>query len=256
MSGNAKGRHARGKVYLVGAGPGDPGLVTLKAVELLRAADVVVYDHLVGPETLAFAREGAEMVDAGKSGSRHKLEQDEINELLADCASEGRAVVRLKGGDPFLFGRGGEEAAYLKQRGVDFEVVPGVTSALAVPAAAGIPVTHRGLASAVTIVTGHESPGKPGAAVDWRAVAKLDSTIVVLMGAGNIRGIAEKVVAGGRPGDTPVAVVQNGTTRDQSVVVGTLADIARRAEEAGVGPPAVIVIGDVVKMRENLEGHT
>lgn len=256
MSGNAKGKPASGTVYLVGAGPGDPGLVTLKAVELLKAADVVVYDHLVGPETLAFAREGAEMVDAGKSGSRHMLEQDDINEILADRASRGRAVVRLKGGDPFLFGRGGEEAAYLKQRGITFEVVPGVTSALAVPAAAGIPVTHRGLASAVTIVTGHESAGKPGPAVDWGAVARLDSTIVVLMGAGNIRGIAEKVVAGGRPEDTPVAVVQNGTTRDQSVVVGTLADIARRAEEAGVGPPAVIVIGEVVRMRKDLEGHT
>ncbi len=242
-------------MYLVGAGPGDPGLATLRAVEVLKEADVIVFDQLVGRELLAVAPHGAEMIDAGKYASHHKLQQDEINEVLAERALAGNTVVRLKGGDPYLFGRGGEEAEFLVEKGVSVETVPGVTSALAVPAVAGIPVTHRDFSSAVTVVTGHDSPTKKGGAVDWAKIARLDSTIVVLMGMKNLSDIARKLVSEGKPSTTPVAIIERGTRTDQVVTVGDLGNIAAKARRAGAKAPAIIVIGEVVRMRGRLGGR-
>lgn len=255
MSPRRRKRPRAGKVYLVGAGPGDPQLITLRAVETLKQADAVVFDDLVSGELLALAPKNAEMYDAGKSGKFHKLKQEEINELIASLAMAGKTVVRLKGGDPYLFGRGGEEAEHLVRRGIRVEVVPGVTSAIAVPALAGIPVTHRDYASAVTIVTGHDSPTKKGSKVDWAALAKVRSTIVVLMGVKNLPEIASTLVREGRPRSTPVAVIERGTSREEVVVTGTLDNIATKARTAGVRPPAIIVIGDAVRLRNRLEGR-
>ncbi len=252
MSPRRREKPRTGKVYLVGAGPGDPGLITVRAVQVIKEADAVVYDNLVSEDVLALAPRGAEMHDAGKSGGRHKLEQDEINELMVSLANEGKTVVRLKGGDPYLFGRGGEEAEHLASRGIRVEVVPGVTSAVAVPALAGIPVTHRDFSSAVTIVTGHESPTKKGSEVDWARLAKLRSTIVVLMGVKNLPDIASTLVREGRPASTPVAIIERGTSEEEAVVTGTLGNISRKAKAAGVKPPAIIVIGDVVRLRKRL----
>lgn len=252
MSRKRQERRSKGKVYLVGAGPGDPGLATLRAVEVLKEADVVVFDQLVGKELLAMAPRDAELIDAGKYGSHHKLQQDEINEVLAERARAGNVVVRLKGGDPFLFGRGGEEAEFLVERGVEVETVPGVTSALAVPTVAGIPVTHRDFSSAVTVVTGHDSPNKKGGEVDWAKIARLDSTIVVLMGMKNLADIARRLVSEGKPSTTSVAVIERGTHKDQVVTVGNLGNIAARARRAGAKAPAVIVIGEVVSLRDRL----
>ena len=241
----------KGIVYLVGAGPGDEGLMTLRGAECLREAEVVIYDYLANPALLRWCPPDAELIYAGKSGERHAVEQGEINALLVAKAREGKRVVRLKGGDPYLLGRGGEEAEALVAEGLPFEVVPGVSSAVAVPAYAGIPVTQRGLASAVTIVTGHEDPTKPGAAIDWEQLGKLDSTKVILMGVTNI----EKIAAEFRkhsPGDTPVAMIRWGTTGRQQTLVATLADVAERAREAQFKPPAVIVIGKVVGLRDRL----
>jgi uroporphyrin-III C-methyltransferase len=229
--------------------------VTLRAVELLRKADAVVYDDLVARELLELAPRTAEMHDAGKSGRRHKLEQGEINELMVSLARSGKTVVRLKGGDPYLFGRGGEEAEHLVSRGIRVEVVPGVTSAIAVPAVAGIPVTHRDHASAVTLVTGHDSPTKKGSAVDWAKLAQLRSTIVILMGMKNLPEIVSTLVREGMPGSTPVAIIERGTSPREVVVTGTLDNISRKAKATGVKPPGVIVIGDVVHLRRRLEGR-
>ncbi len=242
-----------GKVYLVGAGPGDPGLITVKGLECLKLADVVLYDQLLDDRLLASARPDAEKVYVGKSGKRHAMEQDEINRLLVEKALDGKTVVRLKGGDPFVFGRGGEEAEALVERGIPFEIVPGVTSAVAVPAYAGIPVTHRGLASSFAVVTGHEAPGKQQSSIDWKALATATDTIVFLMGAGNLAGIAGQLVANGKPASTPVAMVQSGTTPRQRTLVATLADIADRAAEAGLQAPAVIIVGEVAQLRETLK---
>jgi len=241
----------RGKVYIVGAGPGAPGLMTVRGREVLGKADMVVYDRLVGKGVLSMIPRAAKRVDAGKSGGSHRLEQDEINELIAEHARAGEVVVRLKGGDPFLFGRGAEEAEFLAERGIPFEVIPGVSSATAVPTVAGIPITHRDLASAVTIVTGHGSKG--GRKVDWAKLAKLDSTIVVMMGARDLASIAGKLVRGGRPASTPAAVVERGTHPEQVTVVGTLKDIGKIAARANINPPAIIVIGDVVRFRARLK---
>jgi len=228
-------------VYLVGAGPGDPGLLTRRGAELLARADVVVYDRLSHPSLLDLAPTGAERVAAGKAPGRAELTQDEINRVLVERGRTGATVVRLKGGDPFVFGRGGEEAEALAAAGVPFEIVPGVTSAIAAPAYAGIPVTHRGLSTHFTVVTGHEDPTKDHPDVDWDALARAGGTLVILMGAGRIGEIAKRLVAGGCDPDTPVAAVRNGTRPDQQTVRATLATIA----DAGVQPPAAIVVGPV-----------
>jgi uroporphyrinogen III methyltransferase/synthase len=231
-------------VYLVGAGPGDPGLITRRGAELLAGADVVVFDRLVSPELLGLAPAGAERIDVGKSRGSGRS-QREINELLLERGSTGLNVVRLKGGDPFLFGRGGEEASVLQQAGIEFEVVPGVTSALAAPAYAGVPVTHRGLSTSVTIVTGQvgdpAAGGDASSAVDWEAVARVGGTVVVLMGVANRAGIADRLISGGRSPDTPVAVVHWGTTSRQRSVRTTLAGLAG----ADVLAPSTIVVGPV-----------
>jgi uroporphyrinogen III methyltransferase/synthase len=241
----------KGIVYLVGAGPGDVGLLTLRGAECLRQAEVVIYDHLTNTALLRWCPPGAEIIYAGKSATRHHMEQDVINALLVAKAKEGKRVVRLKGGDPYVFGRGGEEAEALVAEGLPFEEVPGVSAALAVPAYAGIPVTHRGLASAVTILTGHEDPAKAETAVDWELLGKLDSTKVILMGVSNLG----KITAALRrhaPAETPVAMIRWGTTGHQQTLTGTLADIAVRAEQAQFKPPAVIIVGKVVGLRDRL----
>jgi uroporphyrin-III C-methyltransferase len=238
----------RGKVYLVGAGPGDPELVTLKAVRCLGLADVVVYDRLAAPELLGHAPRAARRIYAGKRAGRHALRQEEIEALLVRHARAGRTVVRLKGGDPFVFGRGGEEALACAAAGVDWEVVPGVSSAVAVPAAAGIPVTHRGVAGAFAVVTGH-SAGEDR--LDWGALARLD-TLVVLMGSERLPELAALLVGHGRPAATPAAVIERGTRPEERVVVGTLADIALLAGRAAIRPPATVVVGEVVRLRAGL----
>jgi len=239
------------KVYLVGAGPGHPELLTLKAAELLRTGDVIVYDRLIQEEVLALAKPSAERVFMGKSVGRHDSRQDEIHELLARKAREGKVVVRLKGGDPFVFGRGGEEAEYLAEHGIPFEVIPGVSSALAAPLSAGIAVTHRDAASAVTIVTGHEAK-KDQDRLDWQALARLD-TLVFLMAVANVPRIAELLIANGRHPDTPAAIIQMAFWHDEQVVTATLGTIAGAVAAAGIKPPATLVVGEVVRLREKLK---
>ncbi|MCH7835534.1 MAG: uroporphyrinogen-III C-methyltransferase, partial [Chloroflexi bacterium] len=241
-----------GKVWLVGAGPGDPGLITVTALERLRQADVIVYDRLVSPRLLDHSREGAELIFMGKVAGEGHHDQSKINELLIEKAREGKRVVRLKGGDPFVFGRGGEEAEGLQAAGVPFEVVPGVTSAVAVPAYAGIPVTHRGVAATFAVVTGHEDPDKGEPAVDWERLATAVDTLVLLMGVKTLPETIERLIAGGRPPETPVAVIRWGTTPEQRTVIGTLADIVQRVREAKLEPPAITVVGEVVRLRETL----
>jgi uroporphyrinogen III methyltransferase / synthase len=231
-------------VFLVGAGPGDPGLLTRRGEQLLRDADVVVYDRLASTALLALAPSSAEFIDVGKSPGRAAMSQEEINALLVERGAEGKRVVRLKGGDPFVFGRGGEEAEACIAAGVPFEIVPGITSAIAAPAYAGIPVTHRGLSTSVTIVTGHEDPTKPESDTDWDSIARTGGTIVVLMGAGRLDEIAKALIAGGRSADTPVVAVRWGTRPDQRTVRGTLATIT----ELGVEAPSAIVVGDVAAL--------
>jgi len=243
-----------GTVALVGAGPGDPGLITVRGRDLLRDAEVVVYDRLVHPKLLDEAPPDARLVFAGKACGVHALSQDVINALLITEARQGRRVVRLKGGDPFVFGRGGEEALALAEAGIPFEVVPGVTSAVAVPAAAGIPLTHRGVASSVAVVTGHSDAGGVSPPVQWARLAGAVDTIVVLMGLANLRRIACELIAHGRDPRTPVALVERGTTEAQRTVTATLDDLARGSAGLGLEPPVVAVIGDVVALRERLGG--
>ncbi len=241
-----------GFVSLVGAGPGDPELLTLKGLRRLRAADVVVYDALANPELLRECRPDALLLFAGKRAGLPHLPQAAINALLIEHARRGCLVVRLKGGDPFLFGRGGEEAAALAQAGVAWEVVPGVSSALGVPAYAGIPVTQRGMAASVAFVTGHEA-GAPGdTRLDWRALAQGVDTLVVLMGIGKLEEIASKLIEHGRAAETPTAVIRCGSTADQETVVGSLATIAQDVERAGLRAPALLVVGEVVRLRQHL----
>ena len=228
-------------VYLVGAGPGDPGLLTVRGAELLRRADVVVYDRLASPALLELAPPAAELVDVGKAPGRVAMTQEQINELLVDRGRAGLEVVRLKGGDPFVFGRGGEEAESCRDANIAFEVVPGITSAIAAPAYAGIPVTHRGLSTSVTIVTGHEDPAKGSTDTDWDALARAGGTLVVLMGAGRVTEIAKALIAGGRDAATPVAAVRWGTRPEQRTVRATLETI----DQLGVEPPSAIVVGAV-----------
>src|SRR5437588_644560 len=228
-----------GKVFLVGAGPGDPELITLKGLRSLRKADVIVYDRLICLDLLDEAPSQAERVFVGKEAGHHAVKQEEINAFLIKQARQGRLVVRLKGGDPFVFGRGGEEALALAQAGIPFEVVPGVSSALAVPAYAGIPVTQRDLASSVTIVTGHEQHPLTASGVDWEKLATLDGTLVILMGVETLSRITQRLLHGGLSSDTPAAVIQQGTVPQQRVVTGTLASIAERACTAKIESPAV-----------------
>jgi uroporphyrinogen III methyltransferase/synthase len=242
----------KGLVSLIGAGPGDPGLLTLRGAEALAGADVVVYDYLANPALLAHARPEAERVYVGKKAGSHTLSQDEINRLLVERGLAGQRVARLKGGDPFVFGRGGEEALALAEAGVPFEVIPGVTSAVAAPAYAGIPVTHRGLSSSLAVITGHEDPAKEETALDWSRLATGVDTLIFLMGAGNLPHIVEQLVAHGRPAETPVALVRWGTTPKQQTVSGTLADIVQRVEAAGLKPPVVTVVGQVAGLRGQL----
>jgi len=243
---------ASGRVVLVGAGPGDPELITVKGLGWLRRAEVVVHDQLVSPCLLDEAPPRALRIFAGKRAGQHCLPQSAITALLVHHAEAGRLVVRLKGGDPFVFGRGGEEAAACAAAGIPCEVVPGVSSAVAVPAVAGIPVTHRGSASSFAVVTGHEDPDKPGGRVDWERLAGAVDTIVVLMGTAALPEIVRRLLAAGRDPATPAAVISRGTTADEAIVTGSLADIARRA--AHLPSPCTIVIGDVVRLRETLHG--
>jgi uroporphyrin-III C-methyltransferase len=239
-----------GRVALVGAGPGDPELITLRGLTRLRAADVVVYDRLVDRRLVDEAPPHALRIYAGKTCGEHTLPQDEINALLVRHATAGSHVVRLKGGDPFVFGRGSEEAQALARAGIPYEVVPGVSAALAVPAAAGIPVTHRGVAASFAVVTGHACTDD--ANIDWRRLATAVDTIIVLMGLGNLPRIATELLAHGRPPTTPVAVISKGTTAAQTTVIGTLLNIAQQVADANITAPAVIVIGDVVSVRDRL----
>ncbi len=239
-------------VYLIGAGPGDPDLITVKGRECLQKADVVVYDKLVAESLLELARRDAELIYVGKKSGHHSMSQGEINELLIKKAHKSLRVARLKGGDPFIFGRGGEEAMELSRAGVPFEVIPGVTSAIAVPAYAGIPLTHRDLSSTTCFITGHEDPTKKGSNINWDSLAQSSGTLVFLMGIGNLGRIAKRLMQGGRSSNTPAAVIGSGTTSGQITATGTLATIGKKAEEAGITPPGLIVIGDVVRLREHL----
>jgi uroporphyrinogen III methyltransferase/synthase len=243
---------AAGRVYLVGAGPGDPGLMTVRGLDVLRRAEVVVYDRLANPDLLDEAPPTARRIFAGKRAGGHCLPQHEINAVLIEQAREGRLVVRLKGGDPFVFGRGAEEACALAAAGIAFEVVPGVSAALAVPAYAGIPVTHRGLASSFAVVTGHEDPGKDRDAVDWARLATAVDTIVVLMGAHSLPRIAARLVAHGRSPGTPVALIRWGTTEAQLTLTSTLGEVAAHALTGRLASPVVAVIGPVVPLGERL----
>jgi uroporphyrinogen III methyltransferase/synthase len=244
-----------GKVYLIGAGPGDPGLITVKGLECVKKADVVIYDYLANERLLEHRRPDAELVYVGKQGGRHTLPQDEINVLIVRKAKEGKIVARLKGGDPFIFGRGGEEAEDLVDNGIPFEVVPGVTAATAVPTYAGIPLTHRDHTASVAFVTGHEDPTKPESKVHWDKIATGIGTLVFFMGMKNLRSIVDNLVSNGRSSDTPVALIQWGTRTDQRVVTGTLKDIVAKVKEAKLGPPAIIVVGEVVRLREKLNWY-
>jgi len=246
------GTRAVGRVFLVGAGPGDPGLMTVRAVELIAAADVVLYDRLIPESALIGAREDAELVNVGKIGGGDQVPQDVTTALLIERAQKGRQVVRLKGGDPFVFGRGGEEALACVSAGVPFEVVPAVTSGIAAPAYAGIPVTQRGITSAVAFVTGHEDPEKPETLIDWPALAAFPGTLCFYMGIRTLDRIAEQLVRGGRPADEPVAVVMRGTYGDQRSVRATLADIAAVAREAEIRAPAITVVGGVAALHDEL----
>ncbi|HEX4804427.1 MAG TPA: uroporphyrinogen-III C-methyltransferase [Conexibacter sp.] len=239
-----------GGVHLVGAGPGDPGLLTARALELIAAADVILYDRLIPVTALDGARADAELVYVGKEGRGPQMPQEEIERLLVEHASAGKQVVRLKGGDPFVFGRGGEEALVLRAAGIPFEVVPGVTSGVAAPAYAGIPVTHRERASAVALVTGHEDPDKPESAIDWPALAAFPGTLVFYMGVKQLPRIAAQLIAGGRPAEQPAAVIERGTLPGQRTVVATLETIAERAASAGFRPPSITLVGDVAALRE------
>ncbi|WP_456431440.1 uroporphyrinogen-III C-methyltransferase [Nitratifractor sp.] len=235
-------------VYLTGAGPGDIELLTLKALRVVREADVIIYDRLANPEILKEAKEGCELVYVGKEDGKHTLPQDQINEVIYQKALQYDTVVRLKGGDPLVFGRGGEEAAFLKERRIAYEFIPGVTSAISVPAYAGIPVTHRGVAVSFRVVTGHETPNKAQSQVDWESM-KSDETIVFLMGLHNLHNIVANLLRIGREADTPVAVISRGTTPEQRTVVGTLGTIVDRVREAALPTPALIVVGRVVELR-------
>lgn len=238
-----------GNVYLTGAGPGEIELLTLKAARVIKEADVIIYDRLANAEILKMTKNGCKFVYVGKEDGRHIMPQDEINELIYQNSLKYENVVRLKGGDPFVFGRGAEEAAYLEERGKSFEIIPGITSAVSVPAYAGIPVTHRGVAVSFRVVTGHETPEKKESQIDWNSF-KSDDTLVFLMGLHNLEKISNKLQDIGKPSEYPCAVISKGTTQDQKVVIGTLENIVEKSK--GIATPALIIVGQVVKLRKQL----
>jgi uroporphyrinogen III methyltransferase / synthase len=243
----------QGKVFLVGAGPGDPGLITVKGLDCISRADVLVYDYLASPELLAHARADAEIIYVGKKGGDHTLAQEGINSLLVEKAAAGKIVARLKGGDPFIFGRGGEEAEVLVAAGIPFEVVPGVTAAIGAAAYAGIPLTHRNYTSDVAFVTGHEDPTKADSSIDWKALATGIGTLVFFMGVKNLPAICDNLMENGRSADTPVAVIRWGTAPRQQTVTGTLETIVEVSRGAGIKAPAIIIVGGVVKLRKTMQ---
>jgi len=245
----------KGKVYLVGAGPGDIGLLTVKGLRCLQKAEVVVYDFHLNAQVLNYINHDAEFIYAGKRGGRHTMTQDEINEILVQKAKEGKIICRLKGGDPFVFGRGGEEAEALAKNGIEFEVVPGVSSSIAAPAYAGIPLTHRLYSSSFAVVPGYEDINKKESAIDWSRLATCVGTLVFLMAVKNIDLLTQKLIENGRSPDTPVAVIRWGTRPDQRTIVGTLKDIGEIVKEKDIKPPAVMVVGDVVRLRESLKWY-
>jgi len=242
----------KGHVYLIGAGPGDPGLITIKGRECIARADVILYDHLANEGLLEYARADAELIYAGKVGGAHNREQGQINGLLVEKALAGKVVARLKGGDPFVFGRGGEECEALVNAGIPFEVVPGVTAGIGASAYAGIPLTHRDFTTSVAFVTGHEHPGKESSEIDWERLSLGSGTVVFYMGMKNLPQIAENLMAHGRSPETPVALIRWGTRPEQEVLIGTLANIAEKAGRASFKPPAITVVGEVVRLREKL----
>jgi uroporphyrinogen III methyltransferase/synthase len=246
---------SKGKVYLIGAGPGDPGLITVKGLECVKKADVIIYDYLANERLLEQRRPDAELVYVGKQGGKHTLPQDQINALIVQRAQQGKRVARLKGGDPFIFGRGGEEAEDLVDHGIPFEIVPGVTAATAVPTYAGIPLTHREHTASVAFVTGHEDPTKPESKVHWEKIATGIGTLVFFMGMKNLPNIVDNLITHGRSPKTPIALIQWGTRTDQRVVTGVLMDIVQKVKEAKLGPPAIIVVGEVVKLRGKLNWY-
>jgi len=241
----------QGKIYIIGAGPGDPGLITIRGVECLKRSDVVVYDYLVSRDILKHTKKGARLIYVGKRGGNHTVSQENMNQILIKEASEGNTVARLKGGDPFIFGRGGEEAGVLSEAGIPFEIIPGVTSAIAVPAYAGIPLTHRKFTSSVTFVTGHEDPTKNESSIDWENISAV-GTIVFMMAVKNLPHIVANLINNGRNPDTPVALIRWGTIPDQETLTGTLRNIAELVKEKNFLPPAIFVVGDVVTLREDL----
>jgi uroporphyrin-III C-methyltransferase len=249
---DAETQKSLGKVYLVGAGPGDPGLMTLKGKQLLECADVVIYDALISPPILAMIGSQAERIDAGKRRGRHSKLQAQTTQLLIEKAQTHAVVVRLKGGDPFVFGRGGEEMEDLVKAGISVEVIPGITSGIAAPAYAGIPITHRQYSSSVTFVTGHEAAGKYRPQVNWSAIARGSETIIIYMGVHNLANIVPELLAGGLSSETPIALVRWGTQPEQEELIGTLGTIVKQVEETGFEAPAITVIGNVVNLHSVL----
>ena len=241
-----------GYVYLVGAGPGDIGLITVKGLECIKKADVIVYDRLANPRLLSYAKPDAKFIYVGKTPDHHTLKQEEINQVLVDEALKNQVVTRLKGGDPYVFGRGGEEGETLRENAVPFEVVPGITSAIAVPSYAGIPVTHRHLTSTFTVITGHEDPLKATSQINWDRLAKDPGTLIFLMGVGHLEQIVQQLTTNGKSANTPIALIRWGTRPEQQVVVGTLATIVDDVKKAGLTSPEIIIVGDVVTMRDTL----
>lgn len=240
-------------VYLIGAGPGDPGLITVKGRDLLGRADVVLYDHLISAQLLNHARPNARLVHVGKRAGKHMFTQEQINQMLLDYARQVPCVVRLKGGDPFVFGRGGEEAAALKDAGIAFEIVPGITAGIAAPAYAGIPITHRDLASDVAFITGHETANRvDGSQIDWPALARWRGTIVFYMGVTKLADICNKLIEQGKASDTPVAIIRWATTEKQKTIIDTLGQLAEKSQQLNLRPPAIIVIGKVVNLRKQI----
>ena len=243
---------AKGMVYLIGAGPGAPGLITLKAIECIKEADVVVYDYLANKRFLEYAGKRAEIIYVGKQGGAHTLPQDEINKLIIKKAQKGKIIARLKGGDPFIFGRGGEEAEEIIQAGIDYEVVPGVTAGVAAAAYAGIPLTHRDFTTTVAFITGHEDPTKEDSNIYWDKISTGIGTLVFYMGIGNLEPNMKKLIENGRSPDTPVALIRWGTTSNQETIIGTIKDIAEKAKQANFKAPAITVVGGVVSLRDKL----
>lgn len=245
----------KGKVYLVGAGPGDPKLITVKGLQCIKECDVLVFDNLASRELTEQARPDSKLIFVGKWRGKHTMTQDQINEALVNYAKQGLIVTRLKGGDGFIFGRGGEEAEILHENNISFEIVPGITSAYGVPAYAGIPLTHRSIASSVLLLTGHEDPNKNESSIDWRKVSNSTDTIVILMGVKNLESIVKNLIDNGRAPQTPIALIRWGTTPRQEIHIGTLQSIVELAKDKDIRPPVVTVIGEVVRLHNKLSWY-